>query len=221
MPETTLTRRAELLRIAAHLFATKGYRNTTVRDIADAAGILSGSLYHHFPSKESMLDEILRTFQDQLFEEYDAILDASDDARTKLERGVRVSFAAIAEHHDEVAIFQNDSTFIASLDGFSYISERHEQSRDFWLRLLHEGVVSGVLRKDLDVDVVYRFLRDGIWFAVNWYRPDGSLTTAEVADRYSAMLLDGIATPAPPVVEEDAKRPSRNHAPARPAPPAG
>ena len=45
------TRREELLAIAASLFAERGFKNTTVRDIADAAGILSGSLYHHFDSK--------------------------------------------------------------------------------------------------------------------------------------------------------------------------
>jgi AcrR family transcriptional regulator len=53
------SRREELLAIAAELFAQRGFKNTTVRDIADAAGILSGSLYHHFDSKESMVDEIL------------------------------------------------------------------------------------------------------------------------------------------------------------------
>ena len=58
-------RRGELLAIAAGLFAEKGFKNTTVRDIADAAGILSGSLYHHFDSKESMVDEILRSFHAQ------------------------------------------------------------------------------------------------------------------------------------------------------------
>ncbi len=52
----------------------RGFNNTTVRDIADAAGILSGSLYHHFDSKESMVDEILSSFQEELFGTYDAIL---------------------------------------------------------------------------------------------------------------------------------------------------
>ena len=46
------TRREELLDLAATMFAQRGLRATTVRDIADAAGILSGSLYHHFASKE-------------------------------------------------------------------------------------------------------------------------------------------------------------------------
>ena len=75
------SRREQLLAIAASLFAEKGFKNTTVRDIADAAGILSGSLYHHFDSKESMVDEILSTFQAELFGQYDEILASADDAR--------------------------------------------------------------------------------------------------------------------------------------------
>ncbi len=85
------TRREQLLAIAGRLFAEKGFRNTTVRDIADAAGILSGSLYHHFDSKESMVDELLVPFQTELFAKYDAILASEDDARAKLEAAVRVS----------------------------------------------------------------------------------------------------------------------------------
>ena len=62
------TRRDELLELAATMFAERGLRATTVRDIADSAGILSGSLYHHFSSKEEMVDEVLRGFLDWLFE---------------------------------------------------------------------------------------------------------------------------------------------------------
>ena len=71
------SRREELLAIAAELFAQRGFKNTTVRDIADAAGILSGSLYHHFDSKESMVDEILDTFQTDLFRRYDEVVSVS------------------------------------------------------------------------------------------------------------------------------------------------
>src|SRR6478736_9089018 len=102
------SRRDELLAIAAGLFAEKGFKNTTVRDIADAAGILSGSLYHHFDSKESMVDEILSTFQAELFAAYDDVLASDADARTKIERAVRLSFAAIDQHPHEGAIFQNE-----------------------------------------------------------------------------------------------------------------
>ena len=193
------TRREELLGIAAGLFAERGYRKTTVRDIADAAGILSGSLYHHFDSKESMVDEILRSFQEELFGEYDAILASGDDARTKLERAVRVSFEAIHEHRHEVAIFQNEADQLGSLDRFGYLAERNAQSRDVWITLLREGIASGALRDDLDVELVYRFIRDTVWVAVRWYRPGGELSLQQVADQYLSILLDGIAASRRPV----------------------
>lgn len=190
----TNSRRAELLRIAAGLFAEKGFKNTTVRDIADAAGILSGSLYHHFDSKESMVDEILRTFQEELFGQYDAILAGDLDARAKLEQAVVVSFEAIDKHRDEVAIFQNEAAHLLTYDRFAYLADRNQQSRDVWMTLLQGGVDAGVLRDDLDLELTYRFIRDTVWVAVTWYRPGGRRTHTEIARQYLSILLDGIAS---------------------------
>ncbi|WP_148613057.1 TetR/AcrR family transcriptional regulator [Nocardioides rubriscoriae] len=192
-PDAGPTRREELLAIAAGLFAQKGFRNTTVRDIADAAGILSGSLYHHFDSKESMVDEILRTFQDELFGQYDAILRSDDDARSRLERAVEVSFAAIDQHPHEVAIFQNEAAYLGDFERFAYLAERNAQSRSVWITLLRDGVATGALRTDLDVELTYRFIRDTVWVAVGWYRPGGKLTHDVIARQYLTILLDGIA----------------------------
>jgi AcrR family transcriptional regulator len=187
------TRREELLAIAGRLFAERGFRNTTVRDIADAAGILSGSLYHHFDSKESIVDELLDTFQQQLFDEYDEILAGDRSPRQKLEAVVRASFAAIDRHHSEVAIFQNDAGFLAGFERFGYLTDRNERFRALWTGLLREGVAAGELRADLDVELVYRFVRDTVWVAVNWYRPGGPMSADEVAAQYLSILLEGIA----------------------------
>ena len=194
MPEIpTGGRREELLAIAASLFATKGFRRTTVRDIADAAGILSGSLYHHFDSKESMVDEILQTFQAELFGRYDEILASDADPRSRLEQAVRVSVEAIDAHPHEVAIFQNEADHLGQLERFAYLAERNLQSRDVWMTLLRDGVAEGFLRDDLDLELVYRFVRDTVWVAVRWYRPGGTLTHSDVADQYLSIILDGIS----------------------------
>jgi AcrR family transcriptional regulator len=191
--EPVTSRRDQLLSIAARLFAEKGFKNTTVRDIADAAGILSGSLYHHFDSKESMVDEILQTFQAELFAAYDEVLASQDDARTKIERAVRLSFEAIDRHPYEVAIFQNEADYLGGFDRFGYLAERNKQSRNVWMTLLTDGVESGALRSDLDVTLTYRFIRDTVWVAVRWYRPGGGLSHEAIADQYLTILLDGIA----------------------------
>ena len=75
MTEQPVSRRDELLDLAATMFAERGLRATTVRDIADSAGILSGSLYHHFKSKEQMVEEVLRDFLDWLFARYQEIVE--------------------------------------------------------------------------------------------------------------------------------------------------
>ena len=82
-------RRADVVQLAGELFAQKGYRATTVREIADAAGILSGSLYHHFDSKESIGDEILSGFINDVLADYRAAVASGGSPRAVLEQIVR------------------------------------------------------------------------------------------------------------------------------------
>lgn len=187
-------RRAELLALAAELFAERGFRATTVRDIAVEAGILSGSLYHHFDSKESMVEEILAGFLDELFGRYRAIEAAGEGPRTTLEKVVAASFDCIEQHRAEVAIYQNEARYLGQFERFAFLGKRNEESRKLWTTLLADGVESGAFRPDIDVELVYRFIRDTVWVAVRWYRPGGTMASREVAEQYLAILLDGIAT---------------------------
>jgi AcrR family transcriptional regulator len=191
---TGSARRAELLALSATLFAQRGFVSTTVRDIADAAGILSGSLYHHFDSKESMVDEILRTFLDDLFGRYREIIAAGLGPREALEAIVVASFESIDRQHDAVAIFQNESGYLAQFDRFSYLGDRNVEFRKLWIGLLEDGVRAGVFRPGMDLELLYRFIRDTVWVAVGWYRPGGALSAEAVAQQYLGILLDGIAS---------------------------
>ena len=189
----SLTRREELLSIAAGLFAERGLRATTVRDIADAAGILSGSLYHHFSSKEAIVDEILRGFLDALFGEYRQIVDSGLSPRDTLEGLVRASFEAIHRDRDEVAIYQDELKHLRGLPRFDYLRERNTEFREMWTDVLRRGMECGQFRDDLDVRLTYRFLRDTVWVAVRWYRPGDSNDQAAVADQYLNIVLDGLS----------------------------
>jgi TetR/AcrR family transcriptional regulator, cholesterol catabolism regulator len=189
-------RRGELLAIAANLFAERGLRATTVRDIADAAGILSGSLYHHFDSKESMVDEILRAFLDALFDRYRAIVAQKLGPRATLEAVVVASFEAIDQHHAAVAIYQAEARHLAEQPRFGYIGERLTEFRRLWHDVLRAGIKDGSFRADLDVELSYRFLRDTVWVGVSWYRPGGKLGIDDIARQYLSIVLDGIAGPA-------------------------
>lgn len=192
-PANATGRRAQLLALAAQLFADRGFVSTTVRDIADAAGILSGSLYHHFDSKESMADELLTGFLDELFDTYARIMDSERGPRQRLEAVVITSFESIHQHPAEVAIYQNEAKHLAGFPRFSYLNDRGADFRKLWTGILADGVRDGVFRADLDIEMVYRFIRDTVWVAVRWYNPDGALSAEAVARQYLGILLDGIA----------------------------
>jgi TetR/AcrR family transcriptional regulator, cholesterol catabolism regulator len=184
-------RRVELLALAADLFAERGYKNTTVRDIADAAGILSGSLYHHFDSQETMADEILSTFLTELFGRYRQIAETEPDPRKAFESLVAESFRAIDRHHAAIAVYQNEGKQLGQLPRFAYLRESNQEFREIWLGTLEKGIASGAFRADLDATLAYRFVRDTVWVAVRWYQPGGKLTAEAVSAQYLSMILEG------------------------------
>ncbi|OBS03848.1 TetR family transcriptional regulator [Mycobacterium gordonae] len=187
------SRRDELLELAAVMFAERGLRATTVRDIADGAGILSGSLYHHFASKEEMVDELLRGFLDWLFARYREIVESEPNPLERLKGLFMASFEAIEHRHAQVVIYQDEAQRLSSQPRFSYIDELNKQQRKMWVDLLKQGIKEGYFAPDLDVDLTYRFIRDTTWVSVRWYQPGGPLTAQQVGQKYLAIVLGGIA----------------------------
>ena len=193
MTEQPVSRRDELLDLAATMFAQRGLRATTVRDIADSAGILSGSLYHHFKSKEQMVEEVLRDFLDWLFARYQEIVDTEQNPLERLKGLFMTSFEAIEDRHAQVVIYQDEAKRLSALPQFDFVDARNKEQRKLWIDLLNEGVKQGCFRPDIDVDVVYRFIRDTTWVSVRWYQPGGPLTAEEVGRQYLSIVLGGIS----------------------------
>ncbi|MBB2740859.1 UNVERIFIED_ORG: AcrR family transcriptional regulator [Microbispora rosea subsp. rosea] len=187
-------RRAELLATAAEVFASRGYAATTVREVAEAADMLGGSLYYHFDSKESMVDEILSAFLTEMWAAYDKVTGSGLGARETFEALIVESFRTIHRHRPAVVIYQNESKHLATNPRFSYLTESQGRFREMWLSVLDRGVTDGVFRADLDTGLIYRFIRDTVWLAASWYRGDGTLPAEEIARQYIAMVLEGILT---------------------------
>jgi TetR/AcrR family transcriptional regulator, cholesterol catabolism regulator len=184
-------RRADVVRLAGELFAQKGFRATTVREIADAAGILSGSLYHHFDSKESICDEILSGFLGDVLADYRNAVAASSDPRQVLERIVRSSSRTLTRHRAAVAMLQSDWNYFSSDERYGYLRKDLREIERVWVTQLGRGVQSGAFREDLDVRLTYRLIRDMLWLPVIWQRT-GMASAEQVADAALKLLFDGI-----------------------------
>jgi len=185
-------RRAHLVVLAGELFADKGYRATTVREIADAAGILSGSLYHHFDSKESIADEILSSFINEVLADYRGAVASAQDPRAVLEQIVRSTSLTLSRHRPALAMLQNDWSYFAGQPRFAYLSKALREIERIWVTQLEAGKASGLFRADLDAKLTYRLLRDILWIPEQWRRTRG-YSTGQVVDAFLQILFDGIA----------------------------
>ena len=189
-------RRADMVSIAAELFAQKGYRATTVREIADAAGILSGSLYHHFDSKESIGDEILSGFINEVLDNYRAALDSAPDPRAALEQIVRSTSGTLSRHRAALTMLQNDGSYFAAQPRFAYLPQALREIERIWIGQFELGKQAGLFRPDLDAKLTYRLLQDVLWVPAQWRRTRG-YSTDQVVDGFLQILFVGISAGAP------------------------
>ena len=105
-----VSRRDEILSLAADQFAERGVAGTTVRDIGTAAGILSGSLYHHFTSKDQMVAELLLPVMQRQVGHYREIVGANDGAATTLRSLITTAVAEAAATPNQTRMIRNDSS---------------------------------------------------------------------------------------------------------------
>jgi AcrR family transcriptional regulator len=181
-----------MLGLAADLFAEKGFRATTVRDIAEAAGVLSGSLYHHFDSKESIVDKLLSEFLDDLLTQYREAMAGGGSPRATLQRFIEVAFAALPRHRAAIVVFQQDGAYLAGFERFGYINGIAAEIERMWVEVIEQGVTDGELVTE-NPKLAYHFIRDAVWVSVRWYRPDGEWSPADLARQFIAVVIQGLA----------------------------
>jgi len=178
--------RGRLLREAAGLFRDKGYERTTVRDLAAAVGIQSGSLFHHFRTKEDILKAVMVETIRLNTALMQAAVEAADTNRDKLRALVRAELESINGQTGEamaVLVFEWRSL---SESARIEVLELRDIYEAIWLEVL-EG-----LRRDkvlaADPFVVRRMLTGALSWTVTWYRPDGGLSLDDLTDQVLAMM---------------------------------
>ena len=169
-----------------------------MREIADAAGILSGSLYHHFDSKESMIEALLRDFLDRIDARVPGVTARGRDPVTTLRALVHVAFGALGDRprrgRRDAQRVQRARAVPALRVPARRASRRPSACGS---TCSTPACAPGDFRDDVPADAVYRFLRDAIWVSVRWYRPDGPPAPVDIADDYLDVLLGGLATRRP------------------------
>ena len=187
-------RRRELTRIAARLFAERGYQGTSLADLAEQLGVQKSSLYHHIASKEDLLWEVAW----EGAEAFQAALDGVPAAAPPAERirlALRAHLGVVAAQLDIATVFVREWRYLDDERREEFVTERRRYEERI-RALFREGVDQSELRTDLDVEgAALLFLSAANW-AYTWLQPGRD--TDALADRFYALLLDGMrgyATP--------------------------
>jgi AcrR family transcriptional regulator len=189
------TRRDELTRTAARLFAERGFHGTSMGDLAEALGVQKGSLYSLTGSKQQLLFDTMREGARAFHASLDAVPDdaaAIDRIRLALRGHLRV----VAEQLDVATVFTREWRYLEGAYRDEIVEERRRYEERF-RALFREGVEAGELRPDLDVTSATLLALSAANWAYTWLTRGRD--TDELADRFSAILVDGIrgyATPA-------------------------
>src|SRR3954451_15450479 len=189
------TRRSELTREAARLFAQKGYHGTSIGDIAEALGVQKGSLYSHIASKEDLLYETLMEGAAAFHAALDGIpgdLPPVDRIRAALRAHLRV----VGEQLDVANVFVQEWRYLEGARREEFVTERRRYEERI-RELLREGRDLGDLRSDLDDGAAALLILSAANWAYTWLQ--AGRDTDELADRFFALLVDGMRGYSTPV----------------------
>jgi TetR/AcrR family transcriptional regulator, cholesterol catabolism regulator len=189
------SRRSELTREAARLFAERGYHGTSIGDLAKAMGVQKGSLYAHIESKQDLLYEAMREGAEAFHAALDEI---PDDLRVteRIRLALRAHLRVVAEQLDIATVFVREWRYLEGERAAEFLTERRRYEERF-RALFREGRELGELRTDLDDQAAALLVLSAANWAYTWL-PAGA-DTDPLADRFFAILVDGIrgySTPA-------------------------
>ena len=180
--------RAEAIRDAAlTLFADRGFRATTMKDIARAVGVRAPSLYTHVRSKDALLTEIMVTTMDDLIKGFHLAVATTRDPVEQLRHATEAHVRYHTRHRREAFVGNREIPSLKPGARRIILDKRREYSILF-RDLIDRGSKEGIFLRSSPRLVAYAILDMGIGVAA-WFRPDGPYTVEELVQSYGEFAL--------------------------------
>lgn len=181
--------RDSVLRTAIDLFNLRGYDATSIGDLAKELGVTKSAIYHHFDSKESILESAL----DEALEEISRVVEtaraADGDAYSRLRAVVEASVTILAAHLPAV-------TLLLRVRGNSELElralERRRHLDEQLAALVRDAAAEGSLREDVEPDLISRLVFGMVNSLVEWFRPDGPTDVPTLSRTVADVVFDGL-----------------------------
>jgi TetR/AcrR family transcriptional regulator, cholesterol catabolism regulator len=184
-------RHDEILEAAARVFHEKGYESTSIQDIADAVGILKGSLYYYIDSKEDLLYEILEGIHAEALASVRKAT-AEGDPLQRIRAFVAAHIRHNAENLVKMALFFQDFRSLGEERRRSIVADR-DAYEQFLRDLIRDGQVAEQICPEVDVKRESIAILGLMNWLYHWYQPGGEYTIDELADAYADFVVAGLA----------------------------
>jgi AcrR family transcriptional regulator len=187
-------RRGEILRIAADMFAERGYHATGINDLIEAAGVGKSAFYHHVGSKEALLYDIAAEHVRGMVAFGEDILHGADLSPEEKFRAVsRRLMRTICENLPELTVFFHEISTLKRGERSRELIDLRDRFEAVWASIVDEGVSDGSFRR-LD-PISIKFLLGMHNYSYIWMKPGGRLTPEEMSDVVCEIILDGLRNP--------------------------
>lgn len=183
-----------VLRGALRCFALHGYHGTTIRMIAAESQLSVAGVYHHYPSKHAILVAVMSQAMEELWQRSSAADSAAQDG--PVERFINIVTCLLEFHtqrRDEAFIALTEIRSLGSEARAAHIAKRDRQQR-LVEAVVEEGVAAGVFSTDHPRDASGAVVTMCTSVS-DWYRPDGGLSSSELAARYCGIALAAVGGP--------------------------
>ena len=188
-----MDRREAIIEAAVRLFHERGYSNTSMQNIADAVGLLKGSLYYYISSKEDLLFEIHERFMNVLIEKTESREATADlPPRERLEGVITDLLQLIRDYSANVELFFRERYAMQGAR-WDAIHEKRERYETVVRNIIRQGQQDGSFRADLDDKIVTFGLFGMCNWSYQWLNPAGRLSSPEIARIFCALFLDGLS----------------------------
>ena len=183
--------RDQLIHAALVLFDTNGYPRTSVEDIVAKAKVTKGAFYHHFGSKEEVLEIIHNVYVESQIELCTRIISEDMNPREKLRELARATITNLNQYRAHVSVYMQDRRFLTDQRKKNVLEKRSEIDKLF-NSIIEDGVRSGYFRTDVSPKLITFGIIGMYAWVINWWKPSGSLSLEQIADQYVDVLLDGL-----------------------------
>jgi AcrR family transcriptional regulator len=194
----------QIVEAAIEVFSKKGYAAASLQDVADAVGLLKGSLYHYISSKESLLYRIFQEAFEQAFTLMGQLDERGLSPDEKLREYVRGMTLFYAQNRERSSLFFSEWRHLTG-DERQTVMKQRQEFESYLRTILAHAQEQGLTRDDIDVKLATRFLLTAVNGVVIWYRADGQLSATTVADQISDLACSSVLRPATSRTKKPAK----------------